>query len=547
MLSIRPCYLIVALLAALASSAAAQPAPSPEAAERQALDQRAKAEAAARAARDEQAKAEAVARADKRSKLEAEMADRAAMRAQLQAELEALRKMAAQIQDPKQKDEVAAKLAQLAKALAELDAVDRKIAAEGAALDLPAVRPAGRTDPRPVDVLAPTAPAARVSAGDQAVLVDAGNRFAFDLHGRLRSEPGNLFYSPASISTALAMTFGGARGETARQMAAVLKFPADRLSAPEWIHAANAGLVKERRGGPERGCELSVANALWGRKGYAFAPEFLKLLKENYAAGLEQLDFAADPDGSRKTINRWAEKETREKIKDLLPPGSIMAATRLVLTNAVYFKGQWAAAFDKADTQDADFRLTPGQKIAVPTMNKTARFRYAELPDCQVLELPYKTGSVAMLIVLPKQVDGLAEVEKSLGADKLGQWLPNLRQQEVRVALPRVRMTATFRLGDALKAMGMPLAFDPAKADFSGMNGGKEPLWIGEVIHKAFVDVNEEGTEAAAATAVVMPGAALRDPAPPVVFRADHPFLFFIRDTRTGCILFAGRVADPRG
>jgi len=386
----------------------------------------------------------------------------------------------------------------------------------------------------------PTAP-----AEDVAKVAEGCNRFAFDLYARLKGAEGNLFLSPYSISTALAMTYGGARGETAEQMVKVLCLPASGGA----IHVAYATLQSDLNAAGAKGAfDLVVANRLWGQKGFAFLPDFLALVEKNYGAGLEQVDFVADTEGSRKTINAWVEKQTRDKIKDLLKPGILDAMTRLVLTNAIYFKGKWAEEFDKKATQEEDFFLTPEKKVAAPLMHQTKHFGYFDGGEMHALELAYQGDRLSMVVLLPKRnvppgaKDDLAALEASLSADKVAGWLGQLRRREVRVTLPRFKTTAEFGLKGTLVAMGMADAFNPNAADFSGMTGTKD-LFISAVVHKAFVDVNEEGTEAAAATGVVMAGKSAPAPAP--VFRADHPFLFLIRDTKTGAILFLGRILDP--
>ena len=380
-------------------------------------------------------------------------------------------------------------------------------------------------------------------AAAKAKIAEAVNTFAFDLYGEVRGGKGNLFLSPYSISSALAMTYAGARGRTADEMAATLKFPADWLAQADRIHVAFAHLNSDlnAEGKPY---ELTVANALWGQKGYGFLKDFLGLTERHYGAGLHEVDFARNTEGARKTINAWVEKKTRDKIKDLIPMGGVQPLTRLVLTNAIYFNGTWMHPFEKKRTKDADFLVTAAEKVTVPMMYQSEHFRHADCGTFQMLEMPYKGRELAMVVLLPKQKGGLAALEASLSAKMLAERIAALKHERVRVYLPRFTMTWRVLLAGVLKKMGMPLAFSAGKADFTAMNGGKEPLWIDEVIHKAFVDVNEEGTEAAAATAVMMLGAAA--PSEPVVFRADHPFLFLIRDTRSGAILFLGRVMNPK-
>jgi serpin B len=375
--------------------------------------------------------------------------------------------------------------------------------------------------------------------GPLAKVVEGNNRFALDLYGRLRDRSGNLFLSPYSLSTALAMTHAGARGETAEQMVATL-----HLSLPAGtLHAAFSALERQIKAGAGRPYKLSVANALWGQEGEHFLPDFVKLLAENYGAGLRQVDFRSVEQACR-TINTWVEEQTGGKIKDLLQPAHLSPNTSLVLTNAIYFKGDWASPFPKAATKDEMFTVTEDKRVPVPTMHRTGRLNYFDGGDFHALELPYAGNDLSMVIVLPKKVDGLARLEESLTSENLSAWLAKLGPRRVDLALPRFRVEAGFELEKVLSAMGMPLAFTRS-ADFSGIDGKRE-LFISAVIHKAFVDVNEEGTEAAAATAVVIarPSAVVR-PEPAVEFRADHPFAFLIRHNRSGSILFLGRVVNP--
>jgi serine protease inhibitor len=380
-------------------------------------------------------------------------------------------------------------------------------------------------------------------------MVVAGNsEFAFELYAKLGGDPnvrpasGNLFFSPYSISTALAMTWAGARGQTEIQMAEVLHFSL----AQERLHQSFGALEKQlNAGGKERGYELSVANALWGQKGYGFLEEFLTLTKKSYGAGLREVSFVnpAERENARKTINRWVEKKTNKKIKDLIPLGVLNQLTRLVLTNAIYFKGDWAIEFDKKETRDAPFRVAADKEVTVPMMHREDRFKYAETPDLQILELPYKSEDLGMIVLLPKKVDGLKELEKALTLKNLSTWLGALRKRQVIVSLPKFKMTTgPLELSGVLRSMGMKDAFSLPPADFSGLTGRKD-LFISNVLHKAFVAVDEKGTEAAAATAVVVSLTAAPTELP--VFRADHPFVFLIKDNRSGSILFMGRVVNP--
>ncbi len=368
--------------------------------------------------------------------------------------------------------------------------------------------------------------------------VVAGNTaFALELYGELKGSEGNLFFSPYSISSALAMTRVGARGETARQMSEVL-----HLTLPEEdLHPALASLQESLDQGSD-GVELSVANALWGQRGTLFLEPFLARLRDSYGAEVREVDFAEATEAARQSINSWTADETRQKIQELIQPGILDASTRLVLTNAIYFKGRWASQFDPEETEAAPFTQLDGQRVDVPMMHQKAQFRYAETPDLQVLELPYKGDALSMVVLLPRRIDGLGELEDALTEETLKRWLPAPgAQQEVVVYLPKFEITAEFRLDDALKALGMRDAFELPSADFSGMTGAAE-LYISAVVHKAFAAVDEEGTEAAAASGVVVGVTAA--PAAPTVFRADHPFLFLIRDQESGSVLFLGRVAQ---
>jgi serpin B len=370
--------------------------------------------------------------------------------------------------------------------------------------------------------------------------VHGNTAFALDLYGQLRAQEGNLFFSPYSISTALAMTYAGARGDTEAQMAHALRFDLDQ----EKLHPAFAALdaiLKEVQAAGD--VQLSVANALWPHVDYPFLPSFLELVEANYGVSLTALDYVADPEGARLQINAWAEAQTQDKIKNLIPPNIINQLTRLVLTNAIYFKGNWAKQFDKAQTQDAPFTVQPGQQVVVPMMAQKLECGYGEAEGVQILELPYVGRSLSMLVLLPSEVAGLASLEARLTPQVLQGWTQRLWETEVQVFLPRFKVEAAFRLDDALKALGMVDAFDDLRANFAGLDG-KAWLVISAVLHKAFVEVNEEGTEAAAATAVVMALRAVARPEP--IFRADHPFLFLIRENSTGSVLFLGRVVDPR-
>jgi serpin B len=379
-----------------------------------------------------------------------------------------------------------------------------------------------------------------VAAADRTAVVEGNNAFAFALYGQLRNRNGNLFFSPESISTALAMAYAGARGGTASEMAKTLHFT---LPQPQ-LNPAMGALLSDLNAVHD-GYQLTVTNALWAQQGYTFLDAFLQLLKTDYGAGLNQVDFKGATEAARLTINRWVEQKTQDKIKDLLQPGTLAPSTRLVLTNAIYFKGDWQTQFDKAHTRDEDFYPSQTQTKKVAFMHRESSFSYFDGGTFQLLEIPYKSKELSLVVLLPKDRSGLPALEQSLTASNTQQWLSQVVQRDkVIVALPKFKSTQQFELGGTLGAMGMAQAFS-GSADFSGMTG-KRDFAISEVIHKAYIDVNEEGTEAAAATAVGFRALAMRGPVEqPPVFRADHPFIFLIRDNRSSSILFMGRMADP--
>jgi len=374
---------------------------------------------------------------------------------------------------------------------------------------------------------------------------DSINQFAVDLYGQLsQNNSSNLFFSPYSLVSALGMTYAGARGKTESEMATTLHF------ANQTIHANFATLRQTLLNKTNLGDnQLQVANALWMQEGYSCTDEFKKILRESYDAPPRSTDFAGQTEKARITINTWVESETAQKIKDLLPPKLLTPQTKLVLTNAIYFKGNWQFPFAEEKTQARLFTLPEGQTIQVPTMSRTGQFNYTEHSGAQVLELPYSrdntnpSGGLSMWIILPSASTALATVEKSLPSYLKAQ----LEKESVEVWLPKFKLEAAAPLKEILQALGMKEAFDPKTANFSGMCGEAKsqaaPLAISEVVHKAFVEVNEKGTEAAAASAVVMTTRGMQPS--PITFHADHPFIFLIRDNQTQTILFLGRVLNP--
>ncbi|MEA3375385.1 MAG: serpin family protein [Chloroflexota bacterium] len=384
-----------------------------------------------------------------------------------------------------------------------------------------------------------------VSDPDLNALVEGNSGFAFDLYGLLVEQEGgkNLFYSPYSISLALAMTYAGARGETEEQMAEALRFKLPQEDLHPAFNALDQELAQRGEGAEGKdgeGFRLNIANAIWGQEDYEFLSTFLDVLAENYGAGLRVLDFAGAPEESRVAINDWVSEQTEGKIEDLLRQGVITRLTRLVLTNAIYFSAAWADPFEEESTEEGAFRLLDGSEVSVPMMRQTESFGYAEGGDYQAVELPYDGHELSMVIVLPEEGE-LEVFEDSLDAERLDAILKARERRQVALTMPRFEFEAQFSLAETLAALGMPQAFSP-DADFSGMTGARD-LFISEVVHKAFVSVDEAGTEAAAATAVVMVESAM--PEEPVEMTVDQPFVFLIRDIETGAILFVGRVVDP--
>ena len=377
--------------------------------------------------------------------------------------------------------------------------------------------------------------------------IDSNNEFAFDLYSELKSKSGNIFFSPFSISTALAMTYGGARTDTEKQIAETLHFQ-QRPIAHKAFNKLDLSLSEQSKESKTEnkkgGFKLEIANSIWAQKDFKWLPAFLDLLKINYGAGIFTADFIRETEKYRLKINSWVEEKTHDKIKDLLQPGVLNDMTRMVLVNAIYFYGQWLLEFDKENTRDGDFTLLDSSKIKVPLMHQTEEYFYTENDLFQSLEMRYKDCDLAMLVLLPK-IEKFSELESKLDNVLLKDAIYKLESREVILTFPKVKMDAQFELAQTLAAMGMSDAFNPDNADFSGMDGARD-LFISHVIHKAFVAIDERGTEAAAATAVLMELTAAPAPTEPVEFKADHPFIFLIRDKQTGSILFLGRVLDPR-
>lgn len=371
-------------------------------------------------------------------------------------------------------------------------------------------------------------------------VINASNQFAFDLYSRLKDENQgkNIFFSPYSISTALSMVDDGASGKTAEEIHSVFHFPVD-----DSIRRSSYAAVYNELNPANVDYKLLTANALWIQKDFPILKSYTNTIEKYYVGKATNLDFAGGTEQARNTINSWVEDQTNNKIKDLFPPGSLTSLTRLVLTNAIYFKGDWVKQFDKSLTKNEDFRVGEGTTVKIPMMQRTdekAIYNYTETNEIQILEMLYKGGKLSMLVLLPKS-DDLNSLEKSLSLEKLNELRSNLSEQRVDVYMPKFTFSTKYTLNDDLTKMGMPSAFNPNTADFSGIDGARD-LFIQIVIHQAFVSVDEQGTEAAAATGV---GVGMAIAPQHKIFRADHPFIFIIQDIENGDILFLGRVANP--
>jgi len=381
-----------------------------------------------------------------------------------------------------------------------------------------------------------------VYPGNISGAVDGNNLFAMDYYSKINASEGNIFFSPWSISSALAMTYEGAVGKTSEEMASVMHFQKESATMRDSFLA-----LYDRFNGKDAGYTISTANALWVQKDYALLKDYTDTIDEYYRGKASNVDYN-NPEEARKTINSWVSEKTYSKIPELIPKGLITPATRLVLTNAIYFKGTWIKEFNKDNTREENFRTGDGKNVPVQMMRRTdekAVFSYAETEDLQILEMPYKGEKIAMMVLLPKMDNKMPELEKTLTADVLKSLRSDLKEQRVDIYFPKFKFEAKYSMAADLQKMGMHAPFEPGVADFSVMVGQKD-LFISSVIHQAFVEVNEEGTEAAAATAVIMTKSLSTHEGPKIpVFRADHPFIFLIQDKETGTILFMGKMNDP--
>ena len=382
-----------------------------------------------------------------------------------------------------------------------------------------------------------------LTAGSPGDIVIGNNKFAFNLLKEVTCGTSeNLFFSPFSISTALAMTYAGARKETALQMSQTLNLRQDEKFHTDYNQLLN--IMKEGRGDK---IKLNIANGLWAQKNYKFLDAYLTIAKKDYQSELNNVDFSHDieREKTRKEINTWVEQRTNNKIKDLLSPGDLSSLTRLVLVNAIYFYGPWNQPFSKELTRPGDFFLSGQTHIKIPFLNQTETYRYFEGSNIKAIEIPYTDNKASMMIFLPDSRDGIVMLEKSFDYEYYQKIIGLFQFHDVHVSLPKFNTTYKINLSKTLSQMGMPLAFSSGEADFSGMTGKKD-LSVSEVIHQAFIDVDEKGTEAAAATAVVMKCTSAGPSSDLKEFVADHPFIFLIKDNATGAILFMGRIMNPQ-
>jgi len=391
----------------------------------------------------------------------------------------------------------------------------------------------------------PALPVVAVSLNDKAAteegvsaVVEANNRFAFDFYAKHKGDS-NFFFSPYSVSSAMSMVYEAAKDSTASQIASVFHFPDIKTLEP------SSARIYNEINKTDKSYSLNTANALWAQKDYKFLPNYFKTIGEYYGGQLTNLDFISNVENSRITINNWVEDRTNDKIKNLIPQGMISEDTRLVLTNAIYFKGKWQEQFKKKDTKQENFSITPKSTIKTDMMQLTgedARFQYAENGDVKVLSLPYQGNDLSMVLILPEDGKTIQDAENYLSVDKFSELKASMQKWQVDVYVPKFKLETKYFMSQDLASMGMPIAFSD-NANFSGMTGSND-LKIDQVIHQAFVRVDEEGTEAAAATAITMKVTSAM-PQQAKIFRADHPFLFIIQQNSTGNILFLGRIDSP--
>ena len=375
---------------------------------------------------------------------------------------------------------------------------------------------------------------------DVQTLVKDNNNFTFELYQELKTSKENIFFSPYSIYTAFAMTYAGAKHKTEKEIAKTLGY-----SLKEALPPSLAKLQLQLDSINTKEIVLSTVNSLWAQKDYTFLDSFMDLNKKYYGSSIYFVDYKNNPEKARQGINTWVEKKTKNKIKELLEPSKVDNLTKLILCNAIYFKGNWNSKFDSKNTHEKDFYISKRKTKKCKMMQQKQKFRYEDFGNFSAIELPYKGNHLSMIVFLPKEIDGLSQLEKSLNGDNVEQWIESLygtNKTKISLSFPRFKTTYATSLKKSLINMGMPTPFS-GSADFSGMTGTKY-LYIDDAIHKAFIEINEKGSEAAAATAVIISTKRLyikKD----LEIKADHPFIFFIKENHTGTILFMGRVLDP--
>ena len=383
--------------------------------------------------------------------------------------------------------------------------------------------------------LVPLADDTNATAESIDLLVDSLNDFSFDFYNKIAlNEEGNIFFSPYSIFTALSMAYEGARENTSLEMENVLNILQNNSPT-----LGSFGRIYNLLNQKQEGYKISTANAFWAHEDYEFINEYLDLLKKFYMAEANELDFSKNVEAA-EIINTWIEQQTNDKIKDMIKPDMLSDLTKLVLTNAIYFKGLWDSPFNPKMTYETDFRLTTGEIVKVDMMGdpKNSVFNFSETEDLQIIEMGYHGNDLSMLVILPKE-NNITSAESRMNFENLSKWKNDLYEKDINVEIPKFKFETKYSLNNILQDMGILDAFIPGAADFSGMDGTKN-LFISKALHQAFVEVNEEGTEATAATTIIMELTAIPDS-----FRADHPFVLLIQHKETGAILFMGRVTDP--
>jgi len=383
----------------------------------------------------------------------------------------------------------------------------------------------------------------QISDTEKAEVAKGGRTFALDLYHQIGvTSQGNLILSPYSITLPLAMLYAGAHGETEQQIRAAAHFTAPQSAFHSALNVIDSDLF-DRASDETRGFQLNIANSVWGEQGYSFRQDYLDTLAKNYGSGIQLVDFEGQSEGARLTINHWVEQKTQDKVKDILPPNAITPDVRLVLANAIYFRANWESQFDVTQTHPQDFHLMDGTTVSVPTMFQVNRFNYRQFDKYQIIELPYLAQDFSMLIILPNAED-FDDLDSQFTVEDFDNSVEQLQPTDLSLSLPKFKIQSNLSLPAPLKALGMVNAFDPSTADFTGI--GQPSLYIGEGFHSAEIEVNEDGTEAAAATVIVAVTEAAM-PLPELEVKVDHPFIFAIYDRYNGMILFLGRVMNPVG